>query len=210
MSDHRHELQPYRGVRRLERRQRHRLPGPVTGKPLGVRRLAALALYVALGAAIASAAATFAVGAVNSNHIWLNDFYGDLWVALRDILHGHDPYRPAWVAHEAAMKLVGGQPFVVPTKPPSVLLTFLPFGLLPVLAGGLVWIAMSAAAIFASLRLLGVRDWRCYALAFTSWPVIMGLALGNASPLLLFGAAVMWRWRERVWPPVIALRVSCC
>jgi Glycosyltransferase family 87 len=173
------------------------------GQPLGAKRLAQLAGYVAMGAAIGAAAVTLAIGAVGFSHTWLIDFHGDLWVALRDILHGHDPYRPGLVAHEAALK--NGQPYVVPTKPPSILLLFLPFGLLPVLAGGLLFIAFSAAGIVVALRLLGVRDWRCYALAFAAYPVITGLSDGNASPLLLLGAAVMWRWRERLWSPALAL-----
>jgi len=172
---------------------------------MGGRRLLSVAWRIALAAAIATAAMMLVIGTLSTPQTWLYDFKGDLYVALRGILHGQDPYRPGLVAHALALKAQIGRAVAIPTKPPSILLAFLPFGLLPALPSGVLFVAMCAAAVFAALRLLGVRDWRCFALAFASWPVIAGLGLGNASPLLLLGAAAMWRWRERLWSPALAL-----
>jgi hypothetical protein len=55
------------------------------------------------------------------------------------------------------------------------------------------------------LGLLGVRDWRCIALALVSWPFTFGLYLGALGPFLLLGAAIAWHWRSRLWPPAIAI-----
>ena len=53
--------------------------------------------------------------------------------------------------------------------------------------------------------LLGVRDWRCLALTLISWPFMFGVFLGAIGPFLVLGAGVAWRWRERIWPPALAL-----
>ena len=45
--------------------------------------------------------------------------------------------------------------------------------------------------------LLGVRDWRCYGLAFLWPPVTDAIATGNISILLGFAAAVVWVYRDR-------------
>jgi hypothetical protein len=55
------------------------------------------------------------------------------------------------------------------------------------------------------LRLLGVRDWRCFAVVLLSWPFLFSLDLGALGPLLVLGAGIAWRWRERLWPPAIAV-----
>jgi hypothetical protein len=47
--------------------------------------------------------------------------------------------------------------------------------------------------------MLGVRDWRCIALALISWPSLFGLWFGTLSPLLVLGAGIAWQSRERAW-----------
>jgi hypothetical protein len=64
---------------------------------------------------------------------------------------------------------------------------------------------ISIGALILGLRLLGVRDRRCIALAVLSWPSMFALDIGAMGPLLLLGAAIAWRWRERLWPPAIAV-----
>jgi hypothetical protein len=55
------------------------------------------------------------------------------------------------------------------------------------------------------LRLLGVHDWRCIAVALISWPSVFAFGLGAIGPLLLLGAGVAWRWRNALWPPAVAV-----
>jgi len=56
------------------------------------------------------------------------------------------------------------------------------------------------AATAGALRIVGVRDWRCYSLALLSPPVVYGVFFGNITLLLLWPVALAWRWRARsVW-----------
>ena len=56
-----------------------------------------------------------------------------------------------------------------------------------------------------SLRLVGVRDWRCYALAFCSLATLQSVVMGTFTPLLLVGAALAWRYRDRRYVAASAL-----
>ena len=88
--------------------------------------------------------------------------------------------------------------------PPPILLAALPLNLLPYQVAGGLFVAVSVGATILSLRLLGVRDWRCHAVALLSWPSLFGFWLGALSPLMLLAVAVMWRWRASVWKPAAA------
>jgi hypothetical protein len=50
----------------------------------------------------------------------------------------------------------------------------------------------------SALRLVGVRDWRCYGAAFLWAPVASGIQTANLTLLLTLGVAVLWRFRHRV------------
>src|SRR5207237_566942 len=56
---------------------------------------------------------------------------------------------------------------------------------------------LGVAAALVALRLLGVRDWRCYGVAAVSAPVINSLAIGALTSFLLLGVALTWRYRDR-------------
>lgn len=130
---------------------------------------------------------------------FLFDFRGDLFNAAHAILHGHSPYHPEYLAQMAAMLRATGEAnptFATPVYPAPILLASVPFGLVPLWLGGIVFIALSAAGMVWGLRLLGVRDWRCIVLALISWPSIFGLWFGTVSPLLVLGAGLAWRYRE--------------
>jgi hypothetical protein len=58
---------------------------------------------------------------------------------------------------------------------------------------------LGAAAIAYALRLLDIRDWRCYGAAFASFPVFAALGNGAISALLVLGAAALWRFRDGTW-----------
>ena len=65
-----------------------------------------------------------------------------------------------------------------------------------------------ARAPLLTLRMLGIRDVRCYAAALLWVPSVSGVLLGNLSIPLAFAAAVAWRYRDRVWPPAWALGLA--
>lgn len=116
------------------------------------------------------------------------DFKGTIWQPGRDILVGHSPY-----PQPLASELSSGNPSVYP---PLALVVTLPFALLPFAAAYAAWTATLAASVLASLRILGVRDWRCYTLSLGACPIVFGLALGNVVILLVPIAAVAWRYRN--------------
>ena len=59
-----------------------------------------------------------------------------------------------------------------------------------------------------TLRVLEIRDLRCYAAALLWVPTISGVLLGNVSIPLAFALAVVWRYRDAVWPPAVALGLA--
>jgi hypothetical protein len=108
-----------------------------------------------------------------------------MWLAGRDVAHGRSPY-----------------PFVYPA-PAAVMMV--PIGVLPWRAAVVVFFILSTAAVFATLRILGVRDWRCYGACLVALPAASAIWIGTLSPLLALAAACAWRWRDRRAVPVLAL-----
>ena len=92
--------------------------------------------------------------------------------------------------------------------PPQLLLALVPFTPLPVdVVAVLTTIAM-LALLGLTLWVLGIRDVRCYAAALLWVPTVSGYLLGNVSIPLAFALAVVWRYRDAVWPSATALGLS--
>lgn len=108
-----------------------------------------------------------------------------MWKAGHDVVTGHSPY-----------------PFVYPA--PAALL-MVPFGVLPWKLAVVAFSIAVYAAAFVALRLLGVRDWRCYCAALASLPGFTAVTAGTLSWPLALGAAVVWRYRDRQWPAAVAV-----
>lgn len=148
-----------------------------------------------------------------NHHLWFYDFKGGLYNAGQAILHGHNPYHAGFIAHQAAIMRAGGvalgetsaHAFSLPVYPAPANLAAVPLSLLPYQMAAALFSLLSAAAMALAMRLLDVRDWRCYCLVLISWPFAYGLELGALGPLLVLGMAVIWRWRDRLWPPALAL-----
>lgn len=123
-------------------------------------------------------------------HDTLQDF-GVFRSAAVSVIHGRSPYHePSF----AALSHLSTLPFVYP---PAAALPFAPFAAFPqAVAGGLMFL-VGVAALLGALRLLGVQDWRCYGVALASAPAINTLALGTLTSLLLLGAALAWRFRDK-------------
>jgi hypothetical protein len=119
--------------------------------------------------------------------------------AALSALHGNSPYStavPAALAHN--------DQFVYP---PVTALVVAPFAVLPDIAGRVLILLLTLACIPLALRLLGVRDWRCYGIALLAAPVLDTVSLGALSSAMLLGAAAAWRYRDQplVAAPVTAL-----
>ena len=92
--------------------------------------------------------------------------------------------------------------------PPQLLLALVPFTPLPNGVVGVIVAAALIALLLLTLRVLGIRDVRCYAAALLWVPSVSGVLLGNISIPLAFAAAVAWRYRDAVWQPAWALGLA--
>jgi alpha-1,2-mannosyltransferase len=117
------------------------------------------------------------------------DFHA-YYVGARAYLHGVSPYP----AHTLAA-LSGKQEFVYPA-PMAALLA--PLALMPYSVALILWLVGSVAAIAVGIRILGVRDWRCYGALFLTHPVLESVRLGTVMPMLMLLLALLWRYRDRI------------
>jgi hypothetical protein len=91
---------------------------------------------------------------------------------------------------------------------PQLLFVLMPLTPLPAGVAGALVAAVMIALLLLTLRLLEVRDVRCYAAALLWVPAISGVLLSNVSIPLAFALAVVWRYRDAVWPPAVALGLA--
>ena len=105
-------------------------------------------------------------------------------------MHGRNPYTHATTLNSL------GTPESRYIYPPLVADLLVPLAPLPFLAAAVVFLLVSTAAVLLALWLLGVRDWRCYGMAFLWIPVVHGIRLGALTPLLILGVAACWRYRD--------------
>jgi alpha-1,2-mannosyltransferase len=92
--------------------------------------------------------------------------------------------------------------------PPQLVLALVPLTFLPVpVVSFLVALGM-LALVGATLYVLEIRDARCYASALVWVPAISGVLLGNVSIPLAFALAIVWRYRDSVRPPAVALGLA--
>ena len=120
--------------------------------------------------------------------------------AARLAMHGHSPYS---VVDPAA--LARNDQFVYP---PITALLIAPFAALPHEAGRAVVLLLTLACVPLALRLLRVRDWRCYGLALLTAPVVNAVSLGALSSVLLLGVVAAWRYRDRRHLAAIVIAVT--
>lgn len=115
--------------------------------------------------------------------------------AAHAVLHGASPY--AGVTSRAVRE---GYAFLYP---PLGAYLFAPFTLLPPVVAGTVATVLVAATVPATLWVLGIRDWRCYAISFIWIPTLAGIESANVTLPMVLGLALVWRYREKA--AVVAL-----
>jgi len=121
----------------------------------------------------------------------VTDFYNAFYPAAQAIVDGTSPYPDV---DDPA--LAEGTEYVYP---PLTALVSVPFTAISVDAARIVVMALLVAAVVGILWIIGVRDWRCYGLAFLWPPVISAIQTGNVTIPLALGAALAWRYRDRAW-----------
>jgi alpha-1,2-mannosyltransferase len=128
--------------------------------------------------------------------------YKPIWEASRHVLRGASPYpRPeAWALHDE-------QQFVYP---PLAAFLLAPFAALPFAVAAPLLAVVELAGTGLTLRVLGVRDWRCYGVVLLWYPVLQNLLLGSITSLLALGLAVAWCYRDsrRVAPVTLAALIA--
>ena len=80
--------------------------------------------------------------------------------------------------------------------PPLTALLVTPFTLVSSEVAAMIFALVLVATVPATLALLGVRDWRCYGLAFLWPPILSAVHVENITLLVGFAAALVWRFRD--------------
>lgn len=109
--------------------------------------------------------------------------------AAHAVLHGSSPF--SGISSEA---LRHGMAYLYP---PLGAYLFAPFTVLPPLAAQILATALVAATVPATLLVLGIRDWRCHAVAFLWVPIVAGMQSANLTLPMVLGLAIAWRYRDR-------------
>jgi hypothetical protein len=169
-------------------------------------RVGGTLLWVVLPAALLA----LMIGGSIGNHFAF-DFH-QFWQGGRDVLDGRSPYpSPDSLprAGDPALDAVAIQDVYRFPYPAPAAIAMIPFGALPFAVAASIFVALSSLAVVAALRLLGVRDRRCYGAVFLSITSLGAIRLGTFTPFLLLGLAVAWRYRDRtaVVAPVLAAAI---
>jgi Glycosyltransferase family 87 len=157
-----------------------------------LERIGFVLLFAVLPAVIA--VAMFAVAQADGS--LSVDFHNELYPEAKVLLDWENPFpgpdAELWRGHNLIW-------------PPVAALLVAPFTLLS--AGAADWaIALTGLACFmASLRIVGVRDWRVYG-AFAMWPSVIGeIRVSHLTPFLCVLAALAWRHRDARIAPGVAV-----
>ena len=111
--------------------------------------------------------------------------------AAEAVLRGDSPYQSL---SDATADVRRGYVY-----PPLTAIAVIPLTVLPVEVAGLVVMALLALTVLAIPLLLGVRDWRCYGVLLLWPPVISAIQTGSVTILLALAAALLWRFRNRLF-----------
>ena len=161
--------------------------GGMAGEDRSVRAAPLVAVAFVCVIAIAGAIALLAPTIAFPVDQLFGDFRVTIWEPGQELLSGHDPMRAVDDEYNGGI------------YPPAAIVATLPISALPYHVAVVVWLVALLVGVAGALYLCAVRDWRCYAAAFASPPVVAGLAYGNVSLLVLLGIAGVWVMRDRPW-----------
>ena len=106
------------------------------------------------------------------------------------ILDGVNPY-PA----DGASLIASARPYIYPPFPA---LLVVPLTVLSIDHAAVLAMTATILSVPAILLVLGVRDWRCYGIAFLWPPVISAIQTSNPTLWFALAAALAWRFRDRI------------
>jgi hypothetical protein len=125
------------------------------------------------------------------------DFHHAYLPAAHAVLGGHSPYPPATIA--------AFFPRTAFIYPPLTAYLAAPFTLVPPMVADVIVSVLAIAGAAAILWLLGVRDWRCYTIAYLWVPTYSAIQTGNVTVLLTLGLALAWRYRNKTAAAAVAV-----
>jgi hypothetical protein len=165
----------------------------------GLERAAQQLLFGVLPVALFFTLAGYAIAAGYGSDFGFD--FKPVWQAAHNVLSGSSPYP----AHLSALR--SEQRFVYP---PIAALLGVPFAAFPFAVAASLYALVLVGVGALTLRVLGVRDWRCYGIALLWPPVIQAITLGTVSLVLTLGLAVAWRYRDKRWvgPLVVAALIA--
>lgn len=155
---------------------------------IAARRSYNHALLRGAGSVVILVLATYSLVYLLSDDAVPVDFHVYL-TAARDLRAGESPY--SWFVY-----------------PPLVALGVVPFTFVAVGVAGFLAKLLLVLGAGAILAVVGVRDWRCYAVALLWPPVHTGVQSGNITILLVLMAALVWRFRDRPYVAGLSLGAS--
>ena len=160
------------------------------------RRRALVVVAVAITAAVLAVAAAKAAARVTDNAIvwglagWVipGDF-GVFLLAGDAVLDGRSPYPSGELEPPPVAYYVYPPPLALATAPLAAISH-------PVTAS--LWTLVGLGAVIGALLVLGVRDWRCHALALLYTGTREALEYGAIGTILLLLIALAWRYRRNL------------
>jgi Glycosyltransferase family 87 len=120
-------------------------------------------------------------------------------VATSIVVYGalhHSHMADFHVMRDAAREILDGRSggFVYP---PPAAFALIPLTFLPYMVAAVVWVVLILASVPLTLRVLGVRDWRCHALTLLAASTLSVVGAGSLSAFLALGTALVWKYRDR-------------
>lgn len=154
-----------------------------------------LLTVLVLGVLPVVAAVSMIVFAYRSDTLAI-DFHRELYPEAKEILAGNNPF-PA-EDHD----FYSNPNFI---WPPVAAYLAAPLTLMDVDTADVVIAVIGLLCFMASLRIVGVRDWRVYG-AFALWPQVIGeVRVSHLTPLLCLLLAIAWRYRNATGIPGLAV-----
>jgi alpha-1,2-mannosyltransferase len=128
------------------------------------------------------------------------DFRKAYLPAAHDVLDGVSPYPglndPDLLAETAYV------------YPPALAYALSPLTALSEDAASVVAAGLALSLVLGALLLLGLRDWRCYGAVLLWAPTLNAVHVASSSALLVFAAALAWRYRATTWPLAVSLGLA--
>jgi hypothetical protein len=137
-------------------------------------------------AVLAPAVTIFAFYAALSSGSPAIDMHWAYLPAAHEVLHGRSPYH--------FHSIESGEAFVYP---PFSAFLLVPFTLVPVAVADVLAMLLAAAVPAVVVRLMGIRDWRCYLIVYLWAPVLTAVQTSNLIIVVVLGVAALWRFRDR-------------